>query len=156
MLPEAGREYLLQGLAATPVVVDRLLRDATPEGYDRRPDPERFTLREALCHLAEWEEVWQGRFRALCEEAHPTLPNRDPDEAAERNDYAHAEVASQLERFREGRRQLVMQLRELSPEQWQRTGTHAKWGDLTVEALATLVLGHDGYHLRQIVEWLDA
>ena len=41
MLPTGARGYLLHGLAATPVVVDRLLRDAVPKVYDRRPDPER-------------------------------------------------------------------------------------------------------------------
>lgn len=155
MLPDAARDYLLHGLAATPVVVTRLMREASPEQYDRRPDPERFTLREALCHLADWEEVWLERFRALCDAEHPTLPNRDPDEAAARNDYAHADVPHQVVRFEAGRERLVSMLRGLSPEQWQRSGTHTRWGDVTVETLATLVLGHDGYHLRQIVEWLE-
>ncbi len=47
MLP-AGRDYLPQGLAATPVVVERRMLAASPDRYDRRPDPERFTLREAF------------------------------------------------------------------------------------------------------------
>jgi uncharacterized damage-inducible protein DinB len=156
MTPEPVRRYLLQGLAATPIVLERLLREATPADYDRRPDPERFTLREALCHLAEWESLWLERVRRTCTEACPLLPNADPDAAAEAGDYGNADPTEQRRRFREGRAALLAYLESRAPAEWDRTCEHSEWGRMTLSDLVALILGHDGYHLRQTAEWLDA
>jgi uncharacterized damage-inducible protein DinB len=154
MLPDQARRYLLHGLAATPVVVDRLLRDAEPADYDRRPDPERFTLREVIAHLADWEPIWLERLQKIRTENQPTLPSYDEGQMAIDHDYAHADVGEQQARFREGRARLLQFLQELSPAEWERSGLHTQWGALSIETLAVLVHGHDGYHLRQIAEWL--
>jgi hypothetical protein len=156
MLPEATHRYLLHGLAATPIVIDRLLLAATPADYDRRPDPERFTLREVIAHLADWEPVWHQRLQRVRTEEQPMLPGYDESQWAIDHDYAHAAVPEQMARFREGRARLLAFLRDLSPEDWDRTGQHSQWGRVTLADLAVLVLGHDGYHLRQIADWLDA
>jgi uncharacterized damage-inducible protein DinB len=156
MLPEGARRYLLHGLAATPVVIDRLMREAKPEDYDRRPDPERFTLREVMAHLADWEPIWLERLRKIQAEENPPLQGYDEGQWAIDHDYDHANVTERQDRFRAGRERLVKFLEELPPEQWERTGQHSQWGALSITALATLILGHDGYHLRQISEWLDA
>src|SRR5689334_15273409 len=107
MLPDQARGYLLHGLGATPVVVDRLLREATPDDYDRRPDPERFTLREVLAHLADWEPIWLERLRKLRTESQPALPSYDEGQLAIDHDYAHADVNEQQARFRDGRAALL-------------------------------------------------
>jgi uncharacterized damage-inducible protein DinB len=155
MLPKAAGKYLLDGLAATPVVVDRLLAAAPGADYDRRPDPQRFTTREMMAHLADWEPIWLERFTLIRDTENPPLPNRDPDEWAARNGYETADVTEQQARFRVGREKLLALLTALTPEQWERRGTHSAWGPLSMEELAVLVLGHDGYHLRQLAEWLE-
>jgi uncharacterized damage-inducible protein DinB len=155
MLPEGARNYLLHGLGATPIVLEKLLREATTADYDRRPDPERFTLREVVAHLADWEPIWLERLLMIQSEANPTLPSRDEGQLAIDHDYAHSNPAERLARFREGRARTVQHLQALPPEAWARTGQHTQWGPLAVAALATLILGHDGYHLRQTAEWLD-
>jgi uncharacterized damage-inducible protein DinB len=155
MLPEGARRYLLHGLSATPVTVDRLLRAAAPEDWDRRPDPERFTLREVIAHLADWEPVWQERIQAIRTHDRPTLQSYDESQWAIDHDYAHAVPVEQQTRFRESRARLLHVLQDLSPEEWERAGIHTQWGPLSLEAMAVLILGHDGYHLRQIAEWLN-
>ena len=59
MMPAAVRKYLLSALAGTPVVADRLLLDvhADDPRWDFRPEPDRFTLREVVAHLADWEPI---------------------------------------------------------------------------------------------------
>lgn len=156
MLPEKARYYLMHGLTATPVVIDRLMQDATSEDYDRRPDPERFTLREVLAHLADWEGVWMERMQRMRDEDRPFLPGYDEGQWAIDHNYAEADVAEQLARFREGRQKMLAFLRDLTSEQWDRPGQHGEVGAITIASLAVLVAGHDGYHTRQIIEWLDA
>jgi uncharacterized damage-inducible protein DinB len=155
MLPEKALHYLKEGLAATPVVIDRLLREAAPEQYDLRPDPERFTLREVMGHLADWEGVWMERAQRILTEENPDLPGYDEGAWAIEHGYARMDVAEQQARFREGRAKLLALLDPLSAEEWTRTAQHSEWGEITLVGLATLVLGHDGYHTRQIAEWID-
>ena len=155
ILPDPARNYILQALEGTPVVVDRLLLAAREPDFDRRPDPERFTLREVIAHLADWDPVWLERIERMRLEENPELPSYDEGQWALDHDYAHAVITGQQERFRAGRRALVARLRSLTPEEWERTCRHAQWGDLSISSLAVLVLGHDGYHTRQISEWLN-
>jgi uncharacterized damage-inducible protein DinB len=155
MLPHAARGYLLNGLVATPIVIDHLLRDSAESDYDITPDPERYTIRWQIAHLADWEDIWLERMTVIRTQDNPTIPNRDPDEAAEKGKYDQREVAAEQARFRQGRERLVAFLQGLTDEDWQRSGSHTKWGPMTIEDLTTLVIGHDGYHTRQLSEWLD-
>ena len=72
------RNYLLAGLAATPDILDALLKDAADDSplWDARPDLERFTIREALAHLADWEPIWQARIIRIRDEDSPELRKR--------------------------------------------------------------------------------
>lgn len=150
-MPPKKVHYLLIGLGAAPDVFDRLLEGATD--WDKRPDPECFTLREMLAHVADWETVFLHRLRQTRVEENAVLQGYDEGQWAIDHNYAHADSAECLRRFRAERQEMVAFLRELTPEQWARVGTHTEAGPLTMFEQAALILGHDGYHARQIIEW---
>src|SRR2546421_1901501 len=122
MLPEYIRNYMFHGLAATPVVVDRLLKDTRPEDWDRRPDPERFTIREVVAHLADWEGVWLDRSRRIAEQDQPELQSYDEGQWAIDHGDANLDVGEQQAKFRAGREELISYLRGLPLEAWDRSG----------------------------------
>src|SRR5687767_654533 len=155
MLPEKARFYLMEGLGAGPVVIGKMLADSAGMDYDRRPDPERFTLREVLAHLADWEPIWLERIQRMAEEDEPHLLGYDEGQRAIDDDYAHADPHRQLQRFRDGRAKLLAYLRNLPPESWSRRGIHSEWSELNISSMAVLILGHDGYHTKQVAEWLE-
>ena len=53
-------DYLLSALEGAPDVIAALLDGVPPDDalWDRRPDPERFSLREIVAHLADWDGVY--------------------------------------------------------------------------------------------------
>ena len=153
MLHAYARNYLLHGLGATPDVLDALLKDAATEDFDRRPDPERFTIREAVAHMADFELVWLERSTRSLNEERPELPDRDEGKMAIENDYAHTDVREQQALFRKRRGEFLEHLKGLPLEAWDRIGVRY-WGEISIEQQAVLVLGHDGYHTKQVVEWL--
>lgn len=155
MVPAAARRYLRHGLDATPVVLDRLCAGITGDELDRRPDPERFTLREALAHMADWEPIWLDRIQRMRRENDPFLPSIDEGVLAVERDYAHSDAAESLARFRSGREDLSVVLGDLAEDEWERIGYRDQVGPLTIIDLAYFVLGHDGYHLRQIADFRD-
>ena len=155
MLPDRIKTYLLCDLEATPELLDRLLPDVSDEAiYDRRPDPERFTVREVIAHLADWEEVFLSRIQQTRDQDNAKFAGMDEGKLARDHDYAHADPAECRARFRQGRQTLVDTLRGLTPAQWERVGTHSEIGPVTVETQAVMIASHDGYHLKQILEWL--
>lgn len=155
MLPDRIKRYLLRGLEATPDLLDRLLGDVTdPSVWDRRPDPARFTLREVLAHLADWEVVFLKRIRQTRDEENAALVGLDEGQLARDRDYAHADPAECRARFRHGRQELLTALNGLRPDQWDRVGTHTEVGPVSLETQAVMIASHDGYHLQQILEWL--
>lgn len=53
------RKYLVGALDGAPDVFESLLAGLTDAEIDRRPDPDRFTLREMMAHLADWSRsIW--------------------------------------------------------------------------------------------------
>ena len=117
------------------------------------PIPERFTIREVVAHLADWEPL--SGFHSLnlthrLREDRPVLENLDEGEFAIRNRYHETNVAERLVRFAIGRAALVEMLKAISPEDWERVGLR-EWGALSIDGFAAMILGHDGYHMEQVI-----
>lgn len=156
MLPAKVHTYLSGALAGAPDVFDALLRGLTDAQADRRPDPDRFTIREALAHLADWEDVFRGRLLQTRVETDPVLQGYDEGQWARDRDYAHADWREQARLFRDRRAQTMELLRALSPEQWERLGNHTEAGPITLEGQAVLISAHDAYHQQQFAHWRTA
>lgn len=154
MLPVYAVRYLISALEGTPAVVSALVADM-PD-WDARPDPDRFSLREIVAHLADWEPVAHGRIVRTVAETVPTLPNWDEEAAAVIGDYAHTNPHESLLWLTERRAATVATLAALAESDWSRVAEREGVGMLSVERQAFLMLAHDGHHLRQIVEWTKA
>jgi uncharacterized damage-inducible protein DinB len=153
MYPERIRKYALSAIAGTPEVLEAVLHGVTDGEADSRPDPERFTIREVLCHLADWEPIWLERLSAIAEQEKPFLPGYDEGQFAIERDYAHSNTTEQADRFRTGRLALVEYVTNAPAEAWERTGTHGEIGTITFGELVFLLVAHDGYHLKQVVQY---
>jgi uncharacterized damage-inducible protein DinB len=157
-LPAPARDYLLKALEGNPVVFARLVGAYGEDDslWDRRPDPERFTLREILAHLADWEPIWLERVQRIAQGNHPFLPSVDEGLLAVRNDYPKSSPTKNLRRQRDGRMELVAYLSTLPDDAWDLTGDREFVGILTLQQQAYYVLAHDAYHMRQVAEWLGS
>lgn len=147
------RKYLLSALEATPGILEHLLHGLCNEEADFRPDAARFSIREVMAHLADWDAIFLERLQRTRDEEEPLLEDLDEGQLAVERDYAHADLLEQSRIFRERRAQTVEFARTLSPHEWQCPCQHQRVGRLTLEALATLIPLHDAYHLQQVVEW---
>ena len=146
-------KYLLGALEAAPEVFEHLLQNLSEEEADFRPDPERFTLREVIAHVADWDAIFLMRMKRTRDEHEPFLPDIDEGQIALDHNYARSNVHEQLQVLAARRAQLAEFARGISPEQWQRVGVHERAGRLTLEGLATLIALHDTYHVRQVTQW---
>lgn len=152
--PETVVNYLVGGIEATPVILAALLskRDRTDPMWDDRPDPERFTLREVMAHLADWDPIFLDRVvRMVCED-HPFLPSIDESVICAERNYDLQDPLANLERLKLSRPELVAALRVLPADDWERTGTRELVGALDLFQLMSMILSHDSYHIKQVAE----
>lgn len=151
MPPDALRNYLIHGLEATPLALERILEGF--EAWDDRLAPDRFSAREMIAHLADWEEIWRERIRRTVEEDCPSLPDMDEGAIALERNYATQDPIDNLQRFAGGRALLVEYLRPLPIETWTRTCVREGLGLLDCIQLVGIILGHDGYHVKQALDF---
>ena len=155
--PDYAKRYLLIGLSATPDVLEALTETIAPSDpiWNFTPDPQRFTLREIIAHLADWDGIFLERIIKTRDENEPHIEDLDEGQVAIDHDYKNSNPHDSLGRFRATREILVQTLRDLEPGHWNKVA-HRHFGPITTLHQAVLILGHDGYHTQQITQWLEA
>lgn len=145
--------YLFPGLEFGPVIVERLVSQIPAARYDEKTEPSRFTLREAISHLADWEPILRDRIKLAVER--PDSPVQGMDEsvrAIERN-YQGLDVQEQLSQFKQERAATIAYLRSLTTDDWSKAVVHNEKGRQTVADQANQLLGHDLYHIEHLTQF---
>jgi hypothetical protein len=148
--------YLLPGLRFAPDVVARIVRMVPASKHDERTDPNRFSLREAICHLADWEQIHLARMQAALQQADAPVAGIDESQRAEDLGYANRNVEEQLAHFAEERKKVIAFLEGLTPDQWKATVVHSEKGRLTLYDQANVLVAHDTYHVEHLTQYLDS
>ena len=138
----------------------QLLRDAiagmTPEQINYAPIPGKWSTRQVICHIADFEPVYADRIKRVIAEDSPLLLSGDPDQFAARLAYDQRDIETEIQLIELVRRQVATILRAVPAETFQRTGNHSTDGPLTIETLLTRITGHIPHHIQTIVEKLAA
>ncbi|MCA9060067.1 MAG: DinB family protein [Planctomycetaceae bacterium] len=126
------------------------------EQLDATPVPGKWTIRQVVCHIADFETVYSDRMKRVIAEENPGLQAGDPDlfQRALRYDLRHVE--EELSLIDIVRRQLLRILRDLDIEDFQRTGVHSVDGPLTLETLLERITSHIPHHLTFVEEKVRA
>jgi len=134
----------------------KLLRDTiagmTPEQIDAAPIPGKWSTRQVICHIADFEPVYADRIKRVIVEDTPLLMSGDPDLFAAKLGYGQRDIENELQLIEVVRQQVATILRAVPAETFQRVGNHSSDGPLTIEQLLTRITGHIPHHIRTIVE----
>jgi len=117
---------------------------------DYRAAPEKWSVRQIVCHLADSEMVGRDRICRTIAEDHPTLLAYDEKAWAERLDYHKRKFSQALETFRRVRGENYELLKDQPAENWLRTAAHSGLGALTLKDLLRIYAEHAEGHARQI------
>ena len=146
--------YLFLGLSAGPTIVRRIVSQIPASEHDSVSDPQRFTLREAVAHVADWETIDLARIKQIIENPGCTITPFDETERSVEQNYNSTEVKDQLDLYASRRSTLIAFLESFAPETWSLQGFHPEKGILTVYDMANLVLAHDTYHIEHFTQFL--
>ncbi len=147
--------YLYPALEASPDVLANLIKKIPVEKLDTPTHEGRFSPREVIAHLADWEVILrEERIRVPAGQDGAPVRAYDEGEMAEQNQYRLSDVSVQLATFRSEREKTIALLQSLSKEQLANTMVHPERGVSTVMDLANTLIGHDMYHVKQLSEVL--
>lgn len=146
--------YLFKGLEEAAEAVVNVVPHVSAEKYDLKLDPTRFSFREAVAHLADWEPINLDRLRKGVTEPGCTVQGFDEGQIAIDRKYAERDPQEQAALYREHRRKLLEFLHSLNEEDWSKVYYHSERGRQTVLEQAITILGHDMYHLSQFSAYL--
>jgi hypothetical protein len=147
---------LVDALQATPDVLSGLMRDVTPERARAAHGEGEWSVVMVVCHLRDAEERALQRMRAMRDEHDPTISGYDQEAWASERNYAADDMRSALAAFLRLRAVHVAELAALSPAEWERTGTHAEAGVITISNHTLHILYHDAVHTAQLARALAA
>lgn len=145
--------YLLTGIELSPTAMERLV--AVIPDPDQALTPDRFTPREILAHLADWEPIMRDRISQAVDHPGSNIDAYDEGQMAIDNRYSEKDVAESLATFKSERKRTVEFVKGLRSEVLGNTVTHPERGEMTVLDLTVLLLGHDMYHVEQLTAHLS-
>lgn len=148
--------YVLLALENAPSVFERLMRLIGEEGWDRRRHEGRFTPREVVAHLADWEPIFRARANEVLASPGATIEVLDESERAIALDYATWDVESSLLRFRAERETSMALFRGLAEAELATPYVHPDFPGrkFNLERHLSMLVAHEAYHVEQLIEYL--
>lgn len=142
--------YLFPSLPTGPRLLADQLSRIGAEAMDVPTHPDRFSPREVIAHLADWEPILRARMAQAVAEPGSEIQGIDEGERAIEMNYAASDPREQAQRYQEARAETIAWLQGLQPEDWSKHVMHNERGRMTVSDMANMLLGHDLYHLEQL------
>jgi hypothetical protein len=142
--------YLIIGLQMSAKIFAEEVEGFKPAGYDSRPDPDRFSMREAVAHMSDWEPIFMERLKVIVNTPAATIPAYDESKRCIEQNYGAKDPKEEVKRFLELREKTVEFLKGLSKEQLKLSGIHPERGELTIMDMAHTIICHDLYHVEQL------
>jgi len=143
---------LLEAYLQGPQLLRGAIEGMTPEEVDAAPIAGKWSTRQVICHIADFEPVYADRIKRCIAEDKPPLRGGDPDVFAAALAYDARDIEEELQLIEAVRKHLARVLRALPAEAFAREGIHSADGPLSVETLLWRITGHVPHHVKFIEE----
>jgi hypothetical protein len=155
-MPNAEQERLIARYAEGPDRLEAALALVPEEARTWSPGPGKWSVHQVVVHCADSETNAHMRVRYLLGEDSPTIIGYDQDRWVAALDYDAHPLEPALATIRAVRANTVPLLRRLTPDQWERRGTHTESGSFGVREWLEVYAEHLHKHERQILRNLKA
>ena len=143
---------LIDRYLAGPELLQRAVQGMSDEQLDAKPIAGKWSTRQVICHLADFEPIYADRIKRVIAEQCPSFFGGDPDIFAAHLSYEHRPIGAEMSLLTAVRQHMAAILRELKVEDFQRTGNHSEAGQMTLETLLRNIGNHVPHHIQFIDE----
>jgi hypothetical protein len=135
------------------------LRGVAPGTLSRRAIPEKWSAAENLAHLARYHQIFLERVERILTEQSPSFRGYRAEDDSEWPRWSSMEPQEVLANLSSLRTKLMARLRPLNESDFERTGIHSKFGEMTLALWLEFFLVHEGHHLNVVLNqrkiWLQ-
>jgi len=118
----------------------------------KRTIPDKWSLKELLCHLHRVQQVFESRIASMLAQDNPAITVYSPDDDAEFEKMLSRPAKDALAAFLEDRERLAAQWEELSPGEWHRSGRHPEYPHYDVHFQVEYMVHHEAHHVYQMFQ----
>ncbi len=147
-LPESTAIRLRTQLDCLPAI----LAGVSEESLNRRPNPEKWSARENLAHLARYHEMFLERIERIRNEDRPLLARYAAENDPEWLRWAAMPLGEVLARLRALRVELLERVQKLSKAELSRSAVHSRFGEMTLVQWLEFFLLHEAHHLLVVMQ----
>lgn len=142
---------LLERFRRGPELVAVATTGASNQELDFGPGSGKWTVRQIVCHLADFEMVAAIRIRQVLCEDNPTLQAYDGNLWSQHLDHATRKISVAVEGFRRVRTETYDLLKSRPEDAFSRRATHTELGPLTLHDILRNMAEHAENHSRQMM-----
>jgi hypothetical protein len=117
-----------------------------------------WTTVEVVCHLRDFDSVFQERAELTLRKEFAELPFPNPDRLARERNYNALNLDRALSQWNANRMRMLSVFESVDIEDedtWRRMGNHPKRGPFTLMDQLMLIPVHDMIHLNQLVKIIE-
>ncbi|WP_426667819.1 DinB family protein [Mucilaginibacter sp. McL0603] len=123
-----------------------LITDLDNNKLSYRPEPGKWNIHDNIAHLAVYQPIFINRINTILEKDKPTFNPYRADDDPVFLAWREWDIKDLLTRLNEDREQLYQLITNLSEQKLGRTGTHLRYGTLTVTQWTEFFLLHEAHH----------
>ena len=144
---------LVQRLRAQAAEVRRLTAGLDEVALAARTVPDKWSLKELVCHFHRMETIFGDRFRAMLSDDRTLIvPYHDPDGDPLFVALTLRPTGEVLSGYLRARDALCQRLEALSPAGWHRKATHPEFPHFDVHFQAEYMAHHEAHHIYQLFQ----
>jgi DinB superfamily len=145
---------LISALATAPGVIIPLIREVPPQILKRRPSPAKWSAYENACHLSQSDASFRARLDLILSTPEPYIKSIENSPEDEAGALLEVDLDESLDRYVTERAALVTRLKQLSPDEWQKTAVHEAFDHYSVFIMFRHLFNHEMLHSYRIEELL--
>ena len=145
---------LISALDAAPGVIIPLIREVPSQILKLRPSPTKWSAYEHAIHLSQSDILFRERLDLILSTPEPHIETKENSPEEEAGSMLEIDLDESLERYVRERASLVERLKNLTPDEWQKTAVHEAFDHYSVFIMFRHVLNHEMLHSYRIEELL--
>lgn len=148
-------DELIRVYAAAPERLKKVVEDLSVKELQAHPKSGKWSIQEIVVHLSDAEIMGAARIRQTFAEPGSTFAVYDQAVWAQQFDYQNFDTKSfysAMMLFDALRLTTTKIFKRAKETDWQKSGIHPEWGDMTLRQLLELYADHGERHIAQILE----
>jgi hypothetical protein len=132
--------------------VGRLTAGLDETSLAQRIAPDKWSLKELVCHLHRLQDIFEGRVEAMVTGENPSITSYMPDGDLEFEKILSRPAKDSIAAFLKSRQRLAGHWEELSPAEWHRPGRHPDFPHYDVHFQVEYMVHHEAHHIYQMYQ----